>query len=137
MYNGLQNWVSCQGRSHGNSSRIKQLQVQKNSYQKDHVDKITNHNGWQEHRFGRTLKHFKENPERFKCAIRCAKRKFDKNIAQNGNKKPFTSYIKSKTKSRTNVGLLRFSSEMISDDKERAMILKSNSSMTFMQHWAL
>ena len=30
---------------HGNSSRIKQLQVQKNSYQKDHVDKITNHNG--------------------------------------------------------------------------------------------
>ena len=44
-------------------------------------------------------------------------------MVHNGNKKPLTSYIKGKTKSRTNVVPLRMGSEVISNDKEMATLL--------------
>jgi len=55
----------------------------------------------------------KENEDRFKqiqkeCKreVRKAKRRFEKMIAESGNKKPFNSYIKSKTKTKVAVGPL-------------------------------
>ena len=44
--------------------------------------------------------HYKATEKECKKAIRKAKKKFEGNIACNGNKRPFNSYIKSKTKSR-------------------------------------
>ena len=44
-------------------------------------------------------------------------------MVHNENQKPFTSYIKGKTKSITNVGPLRVGSEVISNDKEMATLL--------------
>ena len=85
-----------------------------------------------EHTFGRTFKPFL-NEKDCTRAVRSAKRKFEKNIAQNGNKKPFTSYIKSKTKSRTNVGPLKVGSEIISNDKKMATILNRSFSNVFSQ----
>ena len=56
-----------------------------------------------------------------KHAVRSEKRNFKKNIAQK-DKKSLASYIKSKTKSRTNVRPLSAGSEMISNNEEMAMI---------------
>ena len=45
---------------------------------------------------------FKEVEKVGKKEVRKAKRNFENKIARNGNKKPFISYIKGKTKARTN-----------------------------------
>ena len=55
------------------------------------------------------------------------------NLRKNGNKKPITRYMKSKTKSRTNVGPLRVGSEMISNNKEMTTILNRSFCNVFSQ----
>jgi len=60
-----------------------------------------------------------------KRAVRSAKRKFEQKIATNGNKRPFNSYIKSRTKSRVNVGPLKVGSVTISDDTGMATELNN------------
>lgn len=76
----------------------------------------------------RTKEHFerfKKSEKDCKKAVRTAKKKFERSIATNGNKKPFTSYIKSKTQSRANVGPLKVGNEIISENKEMATILNN------------
>ena len=46
------------------------------------------------------LDRYKATEKECKKAIRKAKKKFESSIARNGNKRPFNSYIRSKTKSR-------------------------------------
>ena len=53
------------------------------------------------------------------------KKKFENNIAKNGNKRPFNLYIKSKTKSRDNVGPLKVGNVYITDNDKMATILNS------------
>ena len=66
---------------------------------------------------------FRETQTKCKREVRKAKRKFEKSIATNGNKRPFNSYIKSKTKSRANVGPLKVAGNTISGNKEMATAL--------------
>ncbi len=63
---------------------------------------------------------FKKTQKECKKAVRQAKRKFEQKIAQNGNKRPFVAYIKSKTKSRSGVGPLKVDNKIISGDKDMA-----------------
>jgi len=62
----------------------------------------------------------KKTQKECKKAVRQAKRKFEQKIAQNGNKRPFVAYIKSKTKSRSGVGPLKVDNKTISGDKDMA-----------------
>jgi len=62
----------------------------------------------------------KKTQKECKKAVRQAKRKFEQKIAQNGNKRPFVAYIKSKTKSRSGVGPLKVDNKIISGDKDMA-----------------
>ena len=43
-----------------------------------------------------------------KKGVSAAKRKFERSIANNGNKRPFCAYVKSKTKARESVGPLKY-----------------------------
>ena len=52
--------------------------------------------------------------------MRRAKKKIEVKIATNGNKRPFNSYIKSKTKSGVNVGPLKRGADLITDNTEMA-----------------
>ena len=68
-----------------------------------------------------------ENFDKFKAveklckkAVQNAKRSFEKNIADNGNKRPFNAYVKSKTKSRCNVGPLKIDGKLITDNESMA-----------------
>ena len=71
-----------------------------------------------------------QNFEKYKLAekqckkgVSYAKRKFERNIAASGNKRPFSSYVRSKTKSRANVGPLKVNGKVISENKEMSSIL--------------
>ena len=66
-----------------------------------------------------------------KKAIRKAKKKFENNIAKNGNKRPFNSYIRSKTKSRVSVGPLKQGNELVTGNKDMATILNNQFSSVF------
>ena len=57
---------------------------------------------------------FKTAEKLCKRGVSDAKRKFERNIASSGNKRPFTSYVKSKTKSRANVGPLKVDQGLVS-----------------------
>ena len=66
---------------------------------------------------------FKLSEKLCKRAVQNAKRGFERKIADNGNKRPFNSYVKSKTKTRTNVGPLKVGDNLISDNKGMAVTL--------------
>lgn len=66
---------------------------------------------------------FKQVQKACKKAVRQAKRKFERNIAENGQKKTFNAYVKSKTKARTNVGPLKVDNKLYTDNKDMAKIL--------------
>ena len=68
---------------------------------------------------------FKQTEKLCKKAVRAAKRKFETKIAKHGNKRPFNSYIKSKTKSRDNVGPLKVGDRFITDNNEMATLLNN------------
>ena len=74
---------------------------------------------------------FKSSEKSCKKAVRSAKRKFEQSIAKNGNKRPFNSYIKSKTTSRVNVGPLKVGNELISDNEKMASLLNTAFSSVF------
>ncbi len=76
---------------------------------------------------------FKETEKKCKKAIRSAKRKFERDIAKNGNKRPFNSYIKSRTSSRINIGPLKNGDKLVSDNLEMATILNKTFSAVFTQ----
>ena len=61
-----------------------------------------------------------------KKAVRGAKRRFEQLIATNGNKRPFNSYITSRTKNRTGVGPLKVDNKIISDYKQMATVLNKS-----------
>ena len=56
-----------------------------------------------------------------KATLNC-KRRFERNLAQDKNKRAFTSYVRSKTKSRVAVGPLKEDGNMISSDRGMAGI---------------
>ena len=58
-----------------------------------------------------------------KRGVSAAKRRFERSIADDGNKRPFAAYVKSKTKTRVNVGPLKVNGENVSDNKSMATLL--------------
>ena len=74
---------------------------------------------------------FKRTEKQCKKAVRSAKKKFESNIAKNGNKRPFNAYIKSKTKSRDNVGPLKVGNSFNSDNALMASMLNDTFSAVF------
>ena len=74
---------------------------------------------------------FKLAEKNCKRAVRNAKRKFERNIANNGNKRPFNSFIKSKTKSKVNVGPLKVGNELITSNADMANVLNNAFSSVF------
>ena len=66
---------------------------------------------------------YKEAEKQCKKGVSAAKRNFERKIAKSGNKRPFNAYIKSKTKSRSNVGPLKVNKTIISENKDMAKIL--------------
>jgi len=69
------------------------------------------------------MEDYNEEEKRVKRLIRNAKRNLEKKLAErtDGNKKPFYTYVKKKTKSRTTVGpLLDDNKKTLTDDKEMA-----------------
>ena len=69
------------------------------------------------------FENFKQSEKLCKKAVQNAKRRFERNIAKSGNKRPFNSYVKSKTKTRANVGPLKVDDVLISDNKGMAVAL--------------
>ena len=72
------------------------------------------------------LERLKKTQKDCKKAIRGAKKQFEQNIAKNANKRTFNSYIKSRTKSRANVGPLKVGSNIFTDPKQIATILNNS-----------
>ena len=68
---------------------------------------------------------FKTAEKLCKRGVSAAKRKFERNIANSGNKRPFTAYVKSKTKSRSNVGPLKVGQGLVSGNKDMAQVLNN------------
>ena len=81
---------------------------------------------WKRYAKNRTNDNFiryKEAEKECKKGVSAAKRNFERKIAKSGNKRPFNVYVKSKTKSRTNVGPLKVNDALITDNKDMAKIL--------------
>ena len=66
---------------------------------------------------------FKEAEKDCKKAVQAAKRRFERSLAENKNKRPFNAYIKSRSKCRTNVGPLKVNEELLSENKDMAEAL--------------
>ena len=83
---------------------------------------------WRQYANNRTVENFeafKEVEKVCKRAVQSAKRKFEKNLALSKNKRPFNAYVKSRTKSRVNVGPLKIDGIVITDNKGMADGLNS------------
>ena len=93
--------------------------------------KQRDYNSYMHTRTDDNFNRFKETEKKCKRAIRSAKKKFEMNIARNGNKRPFNSYIKSKTRSRVNIGPLKDNGILISDNLQMATILNKTFSDVF------
>ena len=74
---------------------------------------------------------FRQTEKLCKKAVRSAKRKFESIIAKNCNKRPFNAYIKSRTKSRDNVGQLKVSGIFITDNAGMATLVNNVFSSVF------
>ena len=66
---------------------------------------------------------FKMSEKEARRSLQSAKRRFEKSIASNKNKRPFNSYIKSKTHSKGNVGPLKVNGSVITSSKDMACVL--------------
>ena len=93
--------------------------------------KQRHYNTYQEDRTRQNYEQYKKTEKACKKAVRSAKRRFEQNIAKNGNKRPFNSYIKSKTASRVNIGPLKVGNEIVSDNQGMASILNDTFSGVF------
>ena len=74
---------------------------------------------------------YKATEKECKKAMRRAKKLFKSSIARNGNKRPFNSYIKSKTKSRVSVGPLKSGGELVTENTQMATILNNQFGAVF------
>ena len=74
---------------------------------------------------------YKESEKQCKKAVQQAKKKFEKKLADNGNKRPFNAYIKSKTKTRQNVGPLKVNNKLVTENVEMAEALNEFFSSVF------
>ena len=68
---------------------------------------------------------FKDIQKQCKKAVRQAKRKFERSIADDGNKRLFNSWVKSRTKTNVGVGPLKVNNVTISDNKGMAAELNT------------
>ena len=66
---------------------------------------------------------YKELEKTTKTAIRNAKRNFEKKLSSEHNKRPFNSYLKSKTHARSTIGPLKLNGQLFNDNKNMATIL--------------
>ena len=92
---------------------VKNLINRKNRAWKNYAKKRTEEN----------FAKYKQAEKDCKKGVQQAKRRFERSIADSGNKRPFSSYIKSKTKARDNVGPLKVNGEVIGGNKEMAGVL--------------
>lgn len=74
---------------------------------------------------------YKECEKQCKKVVSMAKKKFEKKIADSGNKRPFNAYVKSKTKTRQNVGPLKVNNKLVSENAEMAEALNEFFSSVF------
>ena len=93
--------------------------------------KQRHYNLFMENRTQHHFEQFKATEKTCKKTIRAAKRRFELKIARSGNKRPFNSYIKSKTSLRSNIGPLKVNDELFSDNQEMATILNETFSKVF------
>ena len=91
---------------------------------------------WKSHGSQENMAKYKELQKKVTTGIRNAKRKMEQNLAskKNGNATDFARYIKSKTKSNTNVGPLRGENGgLITEEKEMAQLLNKYFTSVFTQ----
>ena len=93
--------------------------------------KQRHYNLYQADRTKANFDQYKKTEKACKKSVRSAKRKFEQNIAKNGNKRPFNSYIKSKTASKVNIGPLKVGNELVSDNLGMATLLNNTFSSVF------
>ena len=93
--------------------------------------KQRHYNLYQADRTKANFDQYKKTEKACKKSVRSAKRKFEQNIAKNGNKRPFNSYIKSKTASKINIGPLKVGNNLVSDNLGMATILNNTFSSVF------
>jgi hypothetical protein len=80
------------------------------------------------------MEEYREADKKVRNLIRNAKRRFEKKLAtgKGGNNRPFFSYIKKKTKSRSSVGPLKNANkETVSEDGKMAEVLNGFFSSVF------
>ena len=58
-----------------------------------------------------------------KSSVQSAKRKFERSLAENRNKRPFNAYIKSKSRVKDTIGPLKVEGKIIIDDNEMSCVL--------------
>ena len=68
-----------------------------------------------------------------KKAVQTAKKCFERKIADSGNKRPFNSYVKSKTKTRHNVGPLKVNNVLVTENEDMAKELNTFFTSVFSQ----
>ena len=78
-----------------------------------------------------TLTNIKPRKRSVKKLSERPKKKFELNIAKNGNKRPLNSYIRSGTKSRVSVGPLKHAGDLMTDNTLMATILNNQFSLVF------
>ena len=66
-----------------------------------------------------------------KRSVQQAKKRFEKKIADSGNKRPFNSYVKSKTKTKHNVGPLKVNNVLVTENEDMAKELNTFFSSVF------
>ena len=76
---------------------------------------------------------YKEIEKQCKRVVQNAKKNFEKKIAENGNKRSFNAYVKSKTKTRHNVGPLKVGRDLITDNEGMAKVLNGFFTSVFTQ----
>ena len=79
---------------------------------------------------GRLMK-YKELEKEARKATRNSKRRFERNLAKEKNKRAFTSYVRSKTKNRVAVGPLKEDGKVVSSNADMAGILNNFFSSIF------
>ena len=74
---------------------------------------------------------YKQAETECKRAVRSAKRRFERKLATDGNRRPFHAYVRTKTKHRTNVGPLKVQGKIVSSSIDMAGVLNQFFSSVF------
>jgi len=100
---------------------VLRLTRKKNRYWKRFTKNRSDHN----------FSNYKEVEKQCKRAVSNAKKSFEKKIADSGNKRPFNAYVKSKTKTRHNVGPLKVGDTLLTENADMAKVLNEFFSSVF------